>query len=88
VRSSSPRANAAHWGRAVQTHCASPTPDVIMQANYRTGVMTTSDWGLPSTQDAFAFQKCTDAVMEHLKDSNPRRRLLVSREPHDLSTAT
>lgn len=62
--------HADHWGGV--NALREPGTDVIMQANYRywrDDNIRLGGYRAPKTQ--FAFQKFTDAVMEHLKDLDP-----------------
>ena len=83
-RSSSPRGTPTTG--AGSTHCAKPDTDVVMHANYRywrDDNMRLGGYRAPKT--SFAFQKFSDAIVEHLKDHRPRDdRLLVPRADHDL----
>jgi alkyl sulfatase BDS1-like metallo-beta-lactamase superfamily hydrolase len=62
--------HADHWGGV--NALREPDTDVIMHANYRywrDDNIRLGGYRAPKTQ--FAFQKFTDAVMEHLKDLDP-----------------
>lgn len=62
--------HADHWGGV--NALREPDTDVVMQANYRYWRDDTQRLGgFRAPKTAFAFQKFTDAVMEHLKTLDP-----------------